>query len=150
MSAPPIPSSPVKSVGITPPDSSLWTRLTTFASENKAIVYTIGAVVVVAGAGGIYYISQQSRESGKAGKAKKDRRKDIKDKASSKEKKVADGENSNWALFMLKEFFFPSYRIQHLRRFMTYCGALNMLIIYIYMFQKTNLNPQNRRKLIPR
>ncbi|KAH0615294.1 uncharacterized protein H6S33_000930 [Morchella sextelata] len=94
MSAPPIPSSPVRSVGITPPDSSLWTRLTTFASENKAVVYTIGAVVVVAGAGGIYYISQQSRESGKAGKAKKDRRKDIKDKASSKEKKVADESQS--------------------------------------------------------
>lgn len=74
--------------------SSLWTRLTTYVSEHKVVVYTIGAVVVVAGAGGIYYLSQ-SGEAGKGGKPKKDRRKDVKDKASSKDKAVSEGKISN-------------------------------------------------------
>lgn len=36
----------------------LWDRLTTWASENKVVVYTIaGVVVVVSGAGVAYYLS---------------------------------------------------------------------------------------------
>lgn len=106
MSTPPLPSAPVRSVGLHPSDSSsLWTRLATYASENKAVVYTIGAVVVVAGAGGIYYLSQS--ESGKGGKSKKDRRKDIKDKASSKDKKVSEGETSQLHFSSSWRLFFP-------------------------------------------
>lgn len=38
--------------------SSLWERISTWASENKAIVYTIaGVVVAVTGAGVVYYLT---------------------------------------------------------------------------------------------
>lgn len=40
-----------------PADSSLWDRISTWVSENKAIVYTIaGVAVVITGAGAVYYI----------------------------------------------------------------------------------------------
>ena len=40
------------------PSSSLWDRMTTWASENKAIVYTIaGVAIVVTGAGVAYYLT---------------------------------------------------------------------------------------------
>jgi import receptor subunit TOM70 len=40
------------------PSSSLWDRITTWASENKAVVYTIaGVAVVVTGAGVAYYLT---------------------------------------------------------------------------------------------
>jgi len=45
------------------PDPSLWDRISTWASEHKAVVYTIAGVTVVAtAAGAIYYFS----DSGKA------------------------------------------------------------------------------------
>ncbi len=38
--------------------SSLWDRISTWASENKAIVYTIaGVAIVVTGAGVAYYLT---------------------------------------------------------------------------------------------
>jgi import receptor subunit TOM70 len=41
-----------------PPSSSLWDRITTWASENKAVVYTVaGVAVVVTGAGVAYYLT---------------------------------------------------------------------------------------------
>ena len=65
--------------------SSLWDRISTWASENKAIVYTItGVAVVVTGAGAVYYFSDSSKinSSGPAAeekrKSKKDRRKEKK------------------------------------------------------------------------
>ena len=40
------------------PPSSAWERITTWASENKAVVYTIaGVAVVVTGAGVAYYLT---------------------------------------------------------------------------------------------
>lgn len=40
------------------PSSSVWDRVTTWASENKAVVYTIaGVAVVVTGAGVAYYLT---------------------------------------------------------------------------------------------
>jgi import receptor subunit TOM70 len=40
------------------PSSSVWDRITTWASENKAVVYTIaGVAVVVTGAGVAYYLT---------------------------------------------------------------------------------------------
>lgn len=63
---------------------SIWDRISRYVSEHKAVVYTIGAVVVVAGAGGIYYVSQNPSSRPTTGgskekKAKKDRRKRDKD-----------------------------------------------------------------------
>jgi mitochondrial import receptor subunit TOM70 len=56
-----IPSGPsVTSVPV-PADSSFWDRVSTWVSENKAIVYTIaGVAVVVTGAGAVYYIKSGS------------------------------------------------------------------------------------------
>jgi hypothetical protein len=40
------------------PPSSLWDRITTWAANNKAVVYTIaGVAVVVTGAGVAYYLT---------------------------------------------------------------------------------------------
>ena len=42
----------------------LWERLSRWASENKAVIYTIaGVAVVISGAGAVYYLSD-SRKSG--------------------------------------------------------------------------------------
>ncbi|KAI5860200.1 mitochondrial outer membrane 72K protein [Durotheca rogersii] len=58
---PPMPSL-AKPVAI-PVESSLWDRLTNWASENKALTYTIaGAVVVVTGAGVVYYLNDSSKK----------------------------------------------------------------------------------------
>jgi import receptor subunit TOM70 len=44
-----------------PTDSNFWSRITTWASENKAIVYTIaGVAVVITGAGAVYYLNTSS------------------------------------------------------------------------------------------
>lgn len=41
--------------------SGLWDRLTSWASENKAVVYTIaGVAFVVTGAGVVYYLNGDS------------------------------------------------------------------------------------------
>lgn len=65
--------------------SSVWDRLSNWASENKAIVYTIaGVAVVVTGAGAVYYFSDSGRinSSGPTAdekrKSKKERRKEKK------------------------------------------------------------------------
>lgn len=55
------PSIPQASPVTVPADSSIWDRVSTWVSENKAIVYTIaGVVVVVTGAGAVYYIRNSS------------------------------------------------------------------------------------------
>ena len=41
------------------PPSSVWDRISTWASEHKAVVYTIaGVAVVVTGAGVAYYLTE--------------------------------------------------------------------------------------------
>jgi import receptor subunit TOM70 len=61
MSAPPAAMAPGKSLpdfASSTPQSSLWDRISTWASENKAVVYTIaGVAVVVTGAGVAYYLT---------------------------------------------------------------------------------------------
>src|SRR5215204_901905 len=55
------PSIPQASPVTVPADSSLWDRVSTWVSENKAVVYTIaGVAVVVTGAGAVYYIRSSS------------------------------------------------------------------------------------------
>lgn len=64
---------------------SLWDRVSTWVSENKAVAYTIaGTVVVITGAGAVYYFSNNkftdSSASTEKRKSKKERRKEKKEK----------------------------------------------------------------------
>lgn len=66
--------------------SSLWDRISTWASENKGVVYTVAGITLVAGAGGvIYYFSSepgQDASTTASNKRKKQReRKRAKDRA---------------------------------------------------------------------
>ncbi|KAK3359077.1 mitochondrial outer membrane 72K protein [Lasiosphaeria hispida] len=62
-----------------PANSSVWDRVSTWVSENKAVVYTIaGVAVVVTGAGAVYYIRNSGSQGSKDGSlklSKKERRK---------------------------------------------------------------------------
>lgn len=56
----PLPSMPPGQPTAIPVDSSstLWDRLSSWISDNKAVVYTIaGVAVVVTGAGAVYYLN---------------------------------------------------------------------------------------------
>lgn len=57
--------------------SGLWDRLSTWVSENKAVVYTIaGVAVVVTGAGVVYYLNEANSKADSSPKlSKKERRK---------------------------------------------------------------------------
>lgn len=74
-------------VPIEPGTNSLWDRLSTWASENKGVVYTIAGLTLVVGAGGVIYYSSsdKSADAGAAStsnKRKKNReRKRAKDRA---------------------------------------------------------------------
>ena len=61
---------------------SLWDRVSTWVSENKAVAYTIaGTVVVVTAGGAIYYLSDSNKKSAASTekkKSKKERRKEKK------------------------------------------------------------------------
>ena len=75
--------------------------MTTWASENKSVVYTIaGVTIVVTGAGIVYYISSssQSPAPGEKRKSKKDRRKEKKKAEESKQAGITlkDEESSLW------------------------------------------------------
>jgi mitochondrial import receptor subunit TOM70 len=63
--------------------SSVWDRLSTWATENKAVVYTIaGTAVVITGAGVVYYLSEARKNKkgtsipGEKRKSKRERRKE--------------------------------------------------------------------------
>jgi mitochondrial import receptor subunit TOM70 len=66
------------------PSQSVWDRISTWASEHKAVVYTVAGVTLVATAAGVYYyVSSAPKKDGGAEegtstakrKTKKDRRK---------------------------------------------------------------------------
>ena len=86
MSASSVPVAPARGAGLessfaSGPSSSLWSRMTAWATENKAIVYTVaGVAVIVTGAGVVYYLSESSadgdRRAGKREKRKARREKD--------------------------------------------------------------------------
>ena len=79
----------------------VWDRLSTWASENRVVVYTItGVAVVVSGAGVAYYLSNARKESKDLGAedrkrlSKKERRKAKQEKErekSSPEAETAQG-----------------------------------------------------------
>ncbi|RYP92971.1 hypothetical protein DL770_000845 [Monosporascus sp. CRB-9-2] len=77
--APPrVPVSPRAPVAIPVESPSVWDRITNWASENKAIVYTIaGVAVVFTGAGVVYYLNSDStlKASAQPRLSKKERRK---------------------------------------------------------------------------
>jgi import receptor subunit TOM70 len=94
--------------------TSLWGRISNYVSEHKAVVYTVGAVVIIATAGGIYYVSQSTpgdEGSTKEKKSKKDRRKkDIKDGAEEKVDK-AQGEMRSQCLQLIYLGRLPDIRL---------------------------------------
>ena len=82
------------------PSLPLWDRISQWASENKAVVYTIaGVAVVVSGAGVFYYLSD-SRKTAKVEASeevkrasKKERRRAKKEKEKEQERKDAGSES---------------------------------------------------------
>ena len=72
------------SITLESPPSSLWDRISIWASENKALVYSIaGVAVVITGAGAVYYLTDSRRGAvaeEKRRASKKERRKAKKEK----------------------------------------------------------------------
>lgn len=77
-------TTPITKVEQATSNSSLWDRVSTWVSENKAVAYTIAGTVVVVTAGGVvYYLSESQKKSLAASdkkKSKKERRKEKKEK----------------------------------------------------------------------
>jgi hypothetical protein len=62
----PVPKMPLRGeqihVSAAAPNSSLWDRISSWASEHKAVVYTVaGVAIVVTGAGVVYYLTDSVR-----------------------------------------------------------------------------------------
>ena len=96
MSAQPASSSSLPSIDIstsTTSSPSLWNRITDWASERKAVVYTVaGAAVVVTGAGLVYYYRDSRPQSSSEHRpSKKERRKAKREKEAAE--KRASGES---------------------------------------------------------
>jgi len=79
---------------------SLWDRVSHWASDNKAAVYTIAGVTVVVSAGAIYYFNSQPAQidydaTAERKRAKKDKKKAKKEAEKSEkapaEKKAEEG-----------------------------------------------------------
>jgi mitochondrial import receptor subunit TOM70 len=95
MASQPAPSAPFRGVDVNTTPSSAWDRITTWASEHKAVVYTIaGVAVVVTGAGVVYYLSDTKKQEGATGPrpSKKERRKAKKESQKGKEKDLESAE----------------------------------------------------------
>jgi import receptor subunit TOM70 len=59
--------------------NSLWDRISSWASENKGVVYTIAGITLVVGAGGaVYYFSSDSRQNNTAASNKRKKQRDRK------------------------------------------------------------------------
>jgi mitochondrial import receptor subunit TOM70 len=94
------PSVTIDSSTFSSSSSSIWGRISQWTSDNRALVYTIaGIVVVVTGAGAVYYYSLTGQGEAPAPvekvKGKKDRRKEKKkaeEGRKAKEDKIPDGE----------------------------------------------------------
>ena len=73
---------PIDAAGAQASTSLIWDRISNWVSENKAIAYTIaGTVVVVTGAGIVYYVTDSKKRQTPATprKSKKERRKEKKE-----------------------------------------------------------------------
>ncbi|KIH86771.1 mitochondrial precursor protein import receptor tom70 [Sporothrix brasiliensis 5110] len=88
---PPFPTGAAINVNV-PENSSVWDRLTTWASENKAAVYTIaGIAVVVTGAGVVYYSKKAAAQEATPKLSKKERRK----RKEAERKAAAEGKSAS-------------------------------------------------------
>lgn len=79
--------------------ASLWDRISTWASEHKAVVYTIaGVTVLVTGAGAVYYFtsdcSSSKPETPQSKKNKKQKERKRAKKAAEEEKAKAEAEGT--------------------------------------------------------
>lgn len=71
--------------------SSLWDRISNWASENKGVVYTIAGITLVVGAGGaVYYFSNDSRPGESAAEAAANKRKRQRERKRAKERDSKD------------------------------------------------------------
>lgn len=87
--AAPLPNSPGPfPVGVpAQQSSSLWDRITNWASENKGTVYAIaGVTLVVTAAGTIYYLSDSNKEAASPGATSTNKRKSKRDRKKAKER----------------------------------------------------------------
>ncbi|KAF2133684.1 mitochondrial precursor protein [Dothidotthia symphoricarpi CBS 119687] len=73
------------SIPIEPGTSSLWDRLSSWAGENKGVVYTIAGLTLVVGAGGVIYYSS-SDKSGDSGASASNKRRKQRDRKRAKER----------------------------------------------------------------
>lgn len=99
MAAPSPPAAfPVTAIPIPPASAapSLWDKISTWAAEHKAVVYTLATVTVVATGAGIYYISTAdggrpaASEPEKAATGGKKKKKSQKKKKEAAEKKAEE------------------------------------------------------------
>ena len=66
--------------------SSLWDRISTWASEHKGVVYTVAGLTLVVSAGGvIYYLSDDKKDTG-APSSTSNKKKTKRDKKRAKER----------------------------------------------------------------
>ena len=87
--AAPIPNSPGPfPVGVpAAQSSSVWDRVTNWASENKGTVYAIaGVTLVVTAAGTIYYLSDSNKDASSPGTPTSNKRKSKRDRKKAKER----------------------------------------------------------------
>lgn len=103
---PPLPGkASVESLGAGTP--GLWDRITTWASEHKAAVYTIAGVTLLVTAGGVIYYVNDSNKSAKAPESssssaaakrrnKKDRKKLKKEAEEAQKKEAESGRTRSW------------------------------------------------------
>jgi import receptor subunit TOM70 len=87
--AAPLPNSPGPfPVGVpAAQSSSVWDRITNWASEHKGTVYAIaGVTLVVTAAGTIYYLSDSNKEAASPGGTPTNKRKSKRDRKKAKER----------------------------------------------------------------
>ncbi|KAH9875649.1 hypothetical protein IAQ61_003113 [Plenodomus lingam] len=86
----PLPNSPGPfpvGIPVEPGTSSLWDRLSNWASENKGVVYTIAGITLVVGAGGVvYYFSNGDARDGGATDSQANKRKRQRERKRAKER----------------------------------------------------------------
>lgn len=92
----PLPNSPGPfpiGVPIDPSTNSLWDRISSWAADNKGVVYTIAGITLVVGAGGaVYYFSNgDASADGSAADSQAARRKRQRERKRAKERAEKDG-----------------------------------------------------------
>jgi mitochondrial import receptor subunit TOM70 len=80
----------------------LWERITTWASEHKAIVYTVAGVTLLVTAGGVIYYVNDSSKAAKTSDASSSKRKNKKDRKKAK-KEAEDAQVKETETGMLRK-----------------------------------------------